>query len=129
VCVTLPYLTAQNRADALRYKGHDAAVEEEVRMPHPNGMPTLHELRTMSDDELVTNIDQHLGLTPDGRHLALMQWYYGELQRHEQETSREVMRGYTREMTRFTKQVRDMTAVIVIATCVNLVLAVMMLFQ
>lgn len=98
-------------------------------MPHPNGMPTLRELRTMSDDELVTNIDQQLGLTPDGRHLALMQWYYGELQRHEQETSREVMRGYTREMNRFTKQVRDMTAVIVIATFVNLVLAVMMLLK
>jgi hypothetical protein len=97
-------------------------------MPHPNGMPTVQEVRTMSEEALVTHLDQQLGLPPEVRPLTLIQLYASELQRQEQERGSRVMLAYTQAIDRFTKQMRDMTAVILIATFVNLVLAVMVLF-
>ena len=91
-------------------------------MPHPNGMPTVQEVRTMSDEELIAHLDQQLGLPPEVRPLTLIQLY-------EQERRSRVMLAYTQAIDRFTKQMRDMTAVILIATFVNLVLAVMVLFR
>ena len=98
-------------------------------MPHPNGMPTVQEVRTMSDEELIAHLDQQLGLPPEVRPLTLIQLYASELQRQEQERRSRVMLAYTQAIDRFTKQMRDMTAVILIATFVNLVLAVMVLFR
>jgi hypothetical protein len=98
-------------------------------MPHPNGMPTVQEVRTMADEELIAHLDQQLGLPPEVRPLTLIQLYASELQRQEQERRSRVMLAYTQAIDRFTKQMRDMTAVILIATFVNLVLAVMVLFR
>ncbi len=97
-------------------------------MPHPHGMPTVQEVRTMSDEALIAHLDQQLGLPPEVRPLTLIQWYASELQRQEQERRSRVLLAYTQAIDRFTKQMRDMTAVILIATFVNLVLAVMVLF-
>jgi hypothetical protein len=74
---TLLCLTGNGRADALGCQGHDAlgggalvlcaeACDEERRMPHPNGMPTVQEVRTLSDEELVAHMDQPPRHRPDG---------------------------------------------------------------
>ena len=121
VYVTLPCLTGNGSADALECQGHDAlggvalvlcagACDEEIRKPHPNGMPTVQEVRTMADEELIAHIDQQLGLPPEVRPLTLIQLYSSELQRQEQERRSRVVLAYTQAIDRFTKQMRDMTA-------------------
>ena len=92
VYVTLPCLTGNGSADALECQGHDAlggvalvlcagACDEEIRKPHPNGIPTVQEVQTMADEELIAHIDQQLGLPPEVRPLTLIQLYSSELQR------------------------------------------------
>ncbi len=85
-------------------------------MPHPNGMPTHDELRTMSDDELAKRIDQQYSMTPDVRHLLLAQCFRDELIRRENERT-------TSTMLRYTRQVRDFTIVILVATILALAVA------
>lgn len=88
-------------------------------MPHPNGMPTLDELRNMPDEELAKKIDQQYSLTPDVRHLLLAQCFRDELVRREQDRSTQAMLDHTEKMHRFTKQVRDMTIIILVATILS----------
>ena len=88
-------------------------------MPHPNGMPTLEELRHMPEEELAKKIDQQYSLTPDVRHLLLAQCFRDELVRREQDRNTQAMLDYTERMHRFTKQVRDMTIIILVATILS----------
>lgn len=89
-------------------------------MPHLNGMPTLEELRSIPDEELIKKIDQQLSLTPDVRHLLLAQCFRDELGRREQDKATKAMLDYTEKMYRFTKHVRDMTIAILVATILSL---------
>ena len=97
-------------------------------MPHPNGMPTLEELRNMPDEELAKKIDQQHSLTPDVRHLLLAQCFRDELGRREQDRSTQAMLEYTERMHRFTKQIRDMTIIILIATILSVAASAMSLW-
>ena len=87
-------------------------------MPHPNGMPTHEELRRMSNDDLATRIDQQYSLTPDTRHLLLAQCYRDELVRRENDRT-------TKAMLRYTKQVRNFTIAILLATLLTLLFEVL----
>lgn len=88
-------------------------------MPHPNGMPTLEELRKMPDEELAGKVDHQYSLTPDVRHLLLAQCFRDELVRREQNRSTQAMLDSTEKMQQFTKQVRDMTIIILVATILS----------
>ena len=90
-------------------------------MPHPNGMPTVAELRTMSAEELASKVDQQFSMTPAPWRLMLAQCFRDELVRREQEQSTQSMLSYTEEMNHFTKQVRNLTVVILVATLLSLV--------
>jgi hypothetical protein len=79
-------------------------------------MPTHDELRTMYDDELAKRVDQQYSMTPDARHLLLAQCFRDELIRRENERT-------TSTMLRYTKQVRDFTIVILVATILALAVA------
>ena len=96
-------------------------------MPHPNGMPTFIELRSMPDEELYQRIDQQFTLTPIERHLMLAQLYRDELVRREQDRSTQAMLDYTERIYRFTKQVRDMTLVVLFAAILSLAASVVSL--
>jgi hypothetical protein len=89
-------------------------------MPHPNGMPTHAELRSMPDEELVKSIDRQYSLTPDARHLLLAQCFRDELIRREHEQSTTAMLGCTSQMHELTKQIRNLTIVILMATMLTL---------
>jgi hypothetical protein len=91
-------------------------------MPYPNGMPTHDELRSIPNEELAKKIDQQYSLTPDARHLLLAQCFRDELVRREQERSTKEMLNYTAQMTKLTKQVRNFTIVIFVATILSLVI-------
>jgi hypothetical protein len=91
-------------------------------MPHPNGMPTHDELRSIPDEELAKRIDHQYSLTPDARHLLLAQCFRDELVRREQERSTKEMLNYTAQMTKLTKQVRNFTIVIFVATILSLII-------
>jgi hypothetical protein len=91
-------------------------------MPYPNGMPTHDELRSIPDEELAKKIDQQYSVTPDARHLLLAQCFRDELVRREQERSTKAMLNYTAQMTKLTKQVRNFTIVILVATILSLVI-------
>jgi hypothetical protein len=93
-------------------------------MPHPNGMPTLQELRDMPDDELAKKVDQQYSLPPNERHLLLAQCFRDELTRREHDRNTQTMLDYTDKTHRFTKQVRDMTIVILVATILSVVASV-----
>jgi hypothetical protein len=90
-------------------------------MPHANGMPTLDDLRNMPDEELAEKVDRQYSLTPDVRHLLLAQCFRDELIRREQDRNTQRMLDYTNEMHRFTRQVRNMTVIILVATILSVV--------
>jgi hypothetical protein len=90
-------------------------------MPHPYGMPTHDELRSMPDEELARRIDDQYSKMPDARHVLLAQCFRDELVRREQERSTKAMLNYTDQMLKLTKQVRNFTIVILVVTILNLV--------
>ena len=85
-------------------------------MPHENGMPTWQELKGMSDEELIRNIDLQFGHGGDEKfHLLVAQCYRDELSRRTGARAPDTM-------IRYTRQVRDVTLVIVAATLLTLLL-------
>ncbi len=93
-------------------------------MPHPNGISTFDELRSMPDDELYQKIDQQFSLGSAPHHSMLAQLYRDELVRREQDRSTQAMLDYTERIYRFTKQVRDMTLVVLFAAILSLAASV-----
>jgi hypothetical protein len=89
-------------------------------MPHQNGMPTLAELQAMSAEELGSKVDQQFSMTPAPWRLMLAQIFRDELVRREQDRTTQSMLDYTERMYRYTKQVRNLTWVILVATLLSL---------
>lgn len=96
-------------------------------MPHPNGMPTLEELKNIRDEELAEKIDKQYSLTPDVRHLLLAQCFRDELVRREQDRVTQKMLDFTDNTCRFTEQVRNMTVAILVATFLSLIVSLIAL--
>ena len=88
------------------------------------GLPTQTELRTLHDTQLVTKIDQMLEGAVSPEHLLIAQMYRDELLRRDQQKSNDAMLAYTKEMNAMTKQIRNLTMVILAATLVALVISV-----
>jgi len=72
----------------------------------------------MSNNDLATRIDQQYALTPDPRHLMLAQCFRDELVRRENDRARAAMLRYTR-------QVRNFTIAILLATLLTLLFEVL----
>ena len=86
-------------------------------MPHPNGMLTLEELRSMPEDELVKRVDQQYSdssLTSLG--LVVAQIYHDELVRRNQDS-------VTKRMLFLTWVIAFLTAVMLIGLGVQIYLA------
>jgi len=86
-------------------------------MPHPNGMLTLEELRSMPEDELVKRVDQQYSdssLTSLG--LVVAQIYCDELVRRNQDR-------VTKRMLFLTWTIAFLTAVMLIGLGVQIYLA------
>jgi len=88
------------------------------------GVPTQTELRTLHETQLVTKIDQMLEGVLSPEHLLIAQMYRDELLRRDQQKSNDAMLAYTKEMNAMTKQIRNLTIVILAATLVTLVISV-----
>ena len=83
------------------------------------GLPTQTELHTLHETQIVTKIDQMLEGVLSPEHLLIAQMYRDELLRREQQKSNNAMLGYTKEMNAMTKQIRNLTIVILAATLVT----------
>jgi hypothetical protein len=88
------------------------------------GLATQTELRTLHDTQLVTKIDQMLEGVLSPEHLLIAQMYRDELLRRDQQKSNDAMLAYTKEMNAMTKQIRNLTIVILAATLVTLVISI-----
>ena len=88
------------------------------------GLPTQTELRTLHETQIVTKIDQILEGVLSPEHLLIVQMYRDELLRREQQKSNEAMLAYTKEMNAMTKQIRNLTIVILVTTLVTIVISV-----
>ena len=88
------------------------------------GLPTQAELRTLHETQIVTKIDQMLEGVLSPEHLLIAQMYRDELLRRDQQKSNDAMLAYTKEMNAMTKQIRNLTIVILAATLVTLVISV-----
>ena len=88
------------------------------------GLPTQTELRTLHEIQLVTKIDQMLDGVLSPQHLLIAQMYRDELLRRDQQKSNDAMLAYTKEMNAMTKQIRNLTIVILAATLLTLVISV-----
>jgi hypothetical protein len=85
-------------------------------MPHSQGMPTLDELRTMSDGQLTKKMDEQLGHGQvNAYHIAMFQMYRDEYVRREQAKTNRIM-------LRYTLLILILTFVVTIATVVSLYL-------
>jgi len=78
----------------------------------------------MPTEELVKSIDRQYALTPDVRHLLLAQLFRDELVRREQEQATAAMLKYTAEVHDLTRQMRNLTWVILGATLLSLAASV-----
>lgn len=95
-------------------------------MPHPNGIPTYEELGSMSETELVQNIDELIkNLQPEYpnnnsniNNLLRAQPFRDELVRREQDKS-------TRAMLCLTKVIAVLTAVMLIGLGIQIYIAVL----
>jgi hypothetical protein len=97
-------------------------------MPNPNGMPTHGELRSISAEELAKSIDRQYALTPDVRHLLLAQLFRDELVRRDQEQATAAMLKYTADVHDLTRQMRNLTWIILGATLLSLAASAFALF-
>ena len=88
------------------------------------GLATQTELRTLHETQLVTKIDQMLEGVLSPEHLLIAQMYRDELLRRDQQKSNDAMLAYTKEMNAMTKQIRNLTIVILAATLLTLVISV-----
>lgn len=94
-------------------------------MPHEKGSPTFAEMRSMSDEQLIGCIDRQFALGPATFHQLLAERYRDELLRREQERHAEVMLRYTEKVHGYTKQMRNLTVLILFATLASLAVAVL----
>lgn len=78
---------------------------------------TIQELRSMSDDELISRHDAGAKQT-----LVGTQHYLNELARRDLDRQTGAMLDYTKQVVDYTKQVRNFTIAIVILTVVNVVI-------
>lgn len=87
-------------------------------MPHRNGLPTHEELRTLSESEIATRIDVVLDGPASDWRFMYAQMFRDELVRREQDRA-------TVRMLAWTRQVRNLTGVILLLTVVNIVLVLL----
>lgn len=90
-----------------------------IIMPNANGMPTYDELRSLSESDLEKSIDRQYSMTPNERHLLIAQLFRDELARRGQERSTAAMLEYTVEVRDLTRQIRNLTWIILGATMHN----------
>jgi len=88
------------------------------------GLPTQTELHALHETQLVTKIDQMLEGVVSPEHLLIAQMYRDELLRRDQQKSNDAMLAYTKEMNAMTKQIRNLTIVILAATLVTVIVSV-----
>src|SRR5438309_3215470 len=88
------------------------------------GLSTQTEPRALHETQLVTKIDQMLEGVLSPEHLLIAQMYRDELLRRDQQKSSEAMLAYTKEMNPMTKQIRNLTIGILVATLLNLVISI-----
>jgi hypothetical protein len=85
-------------------------------MPHPNGLPTVNELRSMSEDELMAEADKaysHSSRAPF--YFSLGGLYLDEVVRRPQDRA-------TKTMVRLTQAITGLTVVLVIGLGVQIYL-------
>lgn len=85
-------------------------------MPLKNGLPTQRELMMLAETDLIDRIDQALDGSVTTWRTTLAQIYRDELVRRRQESASGSMLAWTR-------QVRNMTLVIVLLTIINVIVA------
>ena len=90
-------------------------------MPNERRSLTFDELRNMSREELEKKIDEQISRAQNPIHNFLSELYLAELVRREQSKATESMIHYTNEVFRFTKQIRDMTIIILFLTLLGLI--------
>lgn len=91
-------------------------------MPHGTGFPTLDELQGLPDEELRVRADKHLANAHQPVQREMFIVYRDELQRREQNRTEDVMLAYT-------KQMRNMTIVILVATILSLFAVAVSMFR
>jgi hypothetical protein len=98
-------------------------------MPDQKTNITYKELRETPEPEMIKTIDYHLGgidLTQKSDIVARI--FHDELVRRSQDKFNQVMLNYTQEVHRFTKQMRNMTIIILFATIVTTALGIYQIF-
>ena len=79
-------------------------------------MPTHEEFRSMSYEDLVKGYNDNITSQPDLRNMLSAQSYRDEIVRREQDKATQAMLVYTKEVCGFTKQMKTMTVIILVAT-------------
>jgi hypothetical protein len=97
-------------------------------------MDTFERLRSMTTPELVERIDSQLRASDGGqerhtRNLIASQLYINEFARRDQEKTTDTMLHLTQEMHSFTREVRNLTLIILGATIVSLVVGIFTLWM
>ena len=91
-------------------------------------MPTYQEWLNMSKEDLIKGFNDNNTTNADFRNMATAQLYRDELMRRDQEEINKAMLDYTQRVERFTKQMRNMTWIILVANIVGVFFTVLGFF-